>query len=77
MQILHPVPGPAECRTCRHFEPSKPTGRCGECRIGRPQMVGHTRIATWPLVLPIHRCGEHDRRLEPSPELPATEVPSA
>lgn len=64
--VLQPMPGPAECRTCRHFEPNSATAINGECRIARPVVrEGLDGTALWPLVLGSDRCGEHARRLVP------------
>ncbi len=66
VQITRDMPGLAECRTCRHFEPNSATSVNGECRIARP--VAREDLngsALWPSVLGTDRCGEHARRLVP------------
>lgn len=66
MQAIKNMPGPAECRTCRHFEAASPTAAAGTCRIKAPIVLPESGgSAVWPRVAQYERCGEHARRLVP------------
>lgn len=61
------MPGPAECRTCRHYEAASPAAAAGTCRIKAPIVRDDDAgTAVWPRVMMNDRCGEHAHRLVPA-----------
>lgn len=64
-RISRDMPGPAECRTCRHYQAGSPTAAAGTCRIKAPVVLATDGSAYWPRVTQYEWCGDHARRSVP------------